>query len=439
MLENFLLPNTISFQVNAMTISPDGSRLYVTDSNMGGVRVFSTDAMQNVENISFAEASFPYGVAIAPDGSGLYTANSFSDNVSLGTQLQPSTTASTLRGAEFDSGSEYLGIFLRDYVGQTPSSGAGSGWTTSPDIVPYGTTPMEHPSVLGEQANYNTEYARDIKLAQFNNVYVRGLNTVNGPQASRIYFYWVESSIVLLPGEWSPYNFTFDQNLQNWLNVSAQTRNEIVYSPAPLTWKPSASYPHYCLVAWVNNSSNPSPPDLSQWANFKTWEDLGNFISTHPNMAWRNTNDIVEKGQFMNAQTRITGPTLGGQVTVGIIMKNIPINTGGTIQFTLINSDASISYTSPSHSIDTNTFSQTIDWPANVPSPVLTYTYNPPGGKLQGGEQIIGFTSFVPSPALLKKLLLRAPHLLFEIPRGSNLSGVQAMVLGTVYFNYHTS
>ena len=65
--ENYALPGILEFQFNGMTISPDGSRLYVSDANFNGVRVFSTKAMQNVENLKFAQASFPMGVAIAPD------------------------------------------------------------------------------------------------------------------------------------------------------------------------------------------------------------------------------------------------------------------------------------------------------------------------------------------------------------------------------------
>lgn len=432
-LENIVLPGTVPFQISGMTISPDGSRLYLADTNLGGVRVFSTDAMQNVENVLFAGASFPMGVAIAPDGSGLFTANAFSDNVSLGGQLAASSAV--LKGPErYGTGTEYQGIFLRDYLGETPTSNNGSGWTLSPDIVPWGTTPMPDPSVLGQQANYGKEFANNITLGQYNNVYVRGLNTNGGQQKSRIYFYWVDSSVVLLPSQWSPYNFSFDQNLQNWLDITAQNQGDIAYSPAPLSWKPSDQYPHYCLVAWVDNTANPSPPDLGEWANFKTWDDLGNFILSHPNMAWRNTNDVAVGHQFMNAQTRVAGVADGGQVTVGVVMKNIPIDSKGTIQFTLINSNGTISYTSPVHPIDTNTFSQTIAWPAHVPDPILTYTYNPASGTLQGSESITAFTSFLPPMSLKKKLLLRAPHLLIDVP--TKAYAVTEMLLGTVRFNY---
>jgi DNA-binding beta-propeller fold protein YncE len=440
-LENFVLPGALTFNLSGMTIAPDGSRLYVLDTNFG-VRVFSTDAMQNVESISFpSDANLPWSIAIAPDGSSLFTANILSNNISLIPQL----AASSSRSAKMEiseallAGADYQGIFLRKYIGQKPGDGTGSGWTLSPDIQPYGTQAMPNPSVLGQQANYNNDYSQNVitELGKYNNVYVRGLNTTPGSQKSRIYFYWVVSSVVQVPSSWSPYNFMFDQNLQNWLDVSAQKQNDIAFSPSPLSWKPDPSNPHYCLVAWVDNSANPTPPDLSQWGNFKTWDDVGNFIVAHPNMAWRNTTDVTSPGQFMNAQSRVIGPSQGGQVTVGVKMDNIPFgDNAGTIQFTLINSNGTISYNSPVSPIKTNTFSQTIDWPANAPDPLLTYTYNPLGGKLQGGEKITAFAAFWPTLALRRRLLLTAPESLIEVQRPGFQGGVQLMILGSVRFNY---
>ncbi len=231
--------------------------------------------------------------------------------------------------------------------GETPTSNNGSGFTLSPDIIAWGTQLISDPSILAQPATTILIMPKTSTLDQYNNVYVRGLNTNNGSQTSRVYFYWVDSSIMLLPSQWSPYNFSFDNNVQNWLDITAQKQGDIAYSPAPLSWKPSASYPHYCLVAWVDNSTHPSPPNLGEWSNFATWDDLGNFIMQHPNMAWRNTNDVAVQSQFMNAQTRVSGVTGGGEVTVGVMMTNIPTNSQGKIQFTLINSDGTISYNSP--------------------------------------------------------------------------------------------
>ena len=436
--------------------------MFVTDPNFGGVRIFSTAAMQNTENLPLAGASFPLGVAIAPDASEIYTANLFSANFSIGQQLQPVARVSATPGVEarvsamagieavLDAGQDYQGIFLRDYIGQTPATNAGSGWTSSPDIFPAGTTLLANPADFGNLANYGTDYGTNVStmLDQINYVYVRGLNTTNGPQTSRVYFFWVESATVLLPSQWSPYNFQFQGNVQNWLDITAPGPKQIAYSPAPLFWQPSSACPHYCLVAWIDNSSTPSPPDLAQYAAFATWEDVGQFIMSHPNLAWRNTNDIKSPGAFMNAATKVKGPQDGGDVTVGVILKNIP--AGGTIQFSLTNSDGRISYNSPVHTIDTNTFSQTISWPADAPEATLVYKYVPaatvpastwygaplpPMNPIPAGAQITAFTSYLPGLALFKRVMLRNPSLLAKVPK-ANLSSVTEMILGTVKYNY---
>lgn len=435
-LENFSLPANISLQVTGLTISPDGSRLFVTDTNFGGIRVFSTGAMQNIENISLPGASFPMGLAVAPDASQLYTANAFSGNFSIAQQLVPVPRGISLD--EFSTGQDYQGIFMRDYIGQTPTSNTGSGWTLSPDIIPWGPTVYTPTSDFGNAANYNTDYGtgRTMTEGMINNVYVRGLNTAAGLQKSRVYFFWVQAATVLVPTQWSFFGFQYQGNPQNWLDITAQAINDIAYSEGPLFWIPSTQYPHYCLVVWVDNSSNPVEPDLTQYA-FATCDELGQFIMSHPNVAWRNTNDVTDPVQFLNTATLANGPSQGGDVTVGVIMKrvpNLPIPPG-TIQFNLSNSDGSISYNSPVHTIDTNTFSQTISWPANVPDPMLVYTYVPASGSLQGGEQIIAFTSYLPPSAVLKRAFLRHKDMLLKVRR-DGFGSLREFVLGTVEYKY---
>lgn len=432
-LDNVALPAGVSLNIYAMAIAPDGSRLYLADTNFGGIRVFSTDAMQNVENVAMAGASFPMGVAISPDGSGLFTANAFSNNISLASQLGATPAPGREAKAALGSGTPYLGIFLRDYFGEPVSNGStGSGWTLSPDIVLYGTAVMPSTDVLGQQANYGKDYSNDTTLGEINHIYVRGYNTNPGPQTSRVYFYSVDCAVVLLPSQWSPYTFSFNGQLQNWLDITAAQQGDIAFSVAPLSWQPSSAYPHYCVVAWVDNTASPMPPDLSTFGNFASQNDLGTFIVGHPNMGWRNIVAAKTPAAFMNAQTRVTGFTAGGQVTVSLVMKNIAVDPNATIQFTLVNSDNSISYNSPVQPINTNTFSQTIDWPANAPDPILTYTYIP-SGPLNMKEQITAVTSFLPPSAMLKLLHLRAPHTLIEVRRHGFYS-VNEMVLGAVRF-----
>lgn len=438
------LPPDAQYQINGMAISPDGSRLLVTDSNAGGFRVFSTDGMDCLETVTFPSSMLPWGVAMAPDGSDAYVAGALSNNICIASQLQPDVDVTLQNTAERETlkleNGRYSGLFLRDYIGQSPSGGTGSGWTYSPDIIPYGPSQMADPSVLGQQANYNTDYGLNsqIVLDQFNNVYFRGINTNNASQKSRLYAFWAVPQICLYPSQWSNSNFfAFSDPLEqkNWVDITAGpsgSETAIGYTNVPLSWKPLSAYPHYCLVAWVDNSDTPTQPDLASFSNFSTWDQLGTFIVEHPNIAWRNTNDVTSSTEFMNARTLANGPTEGGIVIVGLWLSPSIVSLGGTIQFSLLNSDGTINYTSPVHTIDTNTFSETIDWPKHAPNPVLTYSYNLPAGKsITGEEHITAVTSFVPSSAHLKRLLLRHPNDLVAVNTQKGYS-VIAQVLGTV-------
>lgn len=246
-------------------------------------------------------------------------------------------------------------------------------------------------------------------------------------------------AVLLLPSQWSPSGFELVPGTpQNFLDITAQAVNDIAYSPSPLLWKPQTDFPHYCLVVWIDNTSTPSPPDLSQWATFASQTDLGNFIMSHPNMSWRNTNDFTEPGQFLNAATLVNGVTGGGQVTVGLKFSGIGIGVRNKIQFNLLNSDGSINYSSPTTDIVTNTFSETINWPANAPTPTLIYTYTPATQALAGGEQILVFTSFLPPASMLKRLMLRHPKVLVKLRR-ADFSSVTEMILGVVRNTYTKS
>lgn len=440
------IPNASSLLVLATAISPDGERIYAADVNAGGVRVFSTKSLQNIDHIVFTGTALPYGVAVAPDGSAIYTANALSGNLGIAQQIQPEASASQggLRQCNLLlpapipalSTDTYNGIFVRDYVGESPSTTSGSGWTMSPDIIPYGTSLMPDPSVLGQLANYGTDYAHDITLDQVNYLYYRGYNTAPGVQASRIYTYWAFSEIFLTPAKWLNANMAVNRNPQNYLDVKATTNGEIVYTATPVSWTPLSSLGnHFCLIAWVDNDPNPTPPNLNQWS-FTSWDDLGQFILDHPNVAWRNTNDISASGAFLNAQTGVTGPSGGGSVLVGLKLSDNIAQQGGTISFTVMNSDGTLNYNSPQTTISSNTVAEFVNWPANgSKDATITYTYSPAGGTLQAGMVITAYTGTFGTSALMKEAALRAPHMVIN-PENPRLGDTQMLLVGSVNQKY---
>jgi len=63
----------------AVAVTPDGSRAYVANSSSGNVSVIATDSVVATVGVG----SFPVAVAITPDGTHAYVANSDSNNVSV--------------------------------------------------------------------------------------------------------------------------------------------------------------------------------------------------------------------------------------------------------------------------------------------------------------------------------------------------------------------
>ena len=186
----------------------------------------------------------------------------------------------------------YSGFFLRDALGNGPTSPGGGAWTLSPDIIPAGVQPLADPSVLVTRAGYNSEEGRPLQDGSANFVYVRALNLGSGAATARIWLFHTDASLALRPQNWGAEGIRTGGAPVNHVEVTASSANQIVLANPPFQWTPAPARSHYCLIAIAENaplSSPPSPP-LPQQA-FESFDALAAFIRAHPNMAWR---DVVE-------------------------------------------------------------------------------------------------------------------------------------------------
>lgn len=86
----YLPEGTATVSLNDMTVSPDGTRIFATDSAFTGIRVMDAATLRFIQTISWtAGVQFPYGIAVLPDGSQIFTANTFSNNIGIVQQVQP--------------------------------------------------------------------------------------------------------------------------------------------------------------------------------------------------------------------------------------------------------------------------------------------------------------------------------------------------------------
>ncbi|MFY0255953.1 YncE family protein [Chitinophaga sp. 30R24] len=71
-----------------MCISPDGSRLFITDADITGVRVVSTATLRIIQTLSWQQdIRFPQGITMLPDGSSIYLACLNSNNIAQINQI----------------------------------------------------------------------------------------------------------------------------------------------------------------------------------------------------------------------------------------------------------------------------------------------------------------------------------------------------------------
>jgi hypothetical protein len=277
----------------------------------------------------------------------------------------------------------YEGIFIRDYVGETPESD-GNSWTNSPDIFCSRTSPISDISSLTNQDNYDKglpNYNEQTPL-QYNYVYVRGKNYKNGPQTSTIYLYYVDTSIVLWPQNWKTLGIMNGTEERNWIQVATDRMNGLVVGNPPFLWQPPRESIHYCLVAWVKNGDDQgTPPNLYSIGSVP---DMANFILTHPNVGWKNTIEVDGTQPTIENTSPIIGSQQSGKLNIGVQLDNLPDD--GYIEFSVAGPDKenTIEYKKTSIGHAHSGITVEVTWPANFNSS-LVFKYwkgatEPPAG-----------------------------------------------------------
>lgn len=354
---NVVLPSNAQTQLQGLAVSPDGTRLFATDGVAAGVRVFDADSLRLVQTITLATgARLPNGVAVAPDGARILTANTLSASVGVATQVQADASArSRIRpplllapprerpiGALGDGDDDdYHGFFIRDYVGQTPTSGT-QGTTDCPDIWPSGQKPLPDPSIL--VSNYQTTDSPNTIFTSgtgVNNwVYVRGENaTTDGNMETRVWLYYVNGGgspqMILWPPSWLNSGIQTQNTPHTWSPVTSKVVGEVDYTTDPFLWSAVPVDGHYCMVAWADNQPLSTPPTdpRAGIGSIGTMDQLAAFIADHPNFGWKNTQaQPTPTGESYEVVLPFLGPKKGGIFRVGL-MFNDEVPSDSTVSF----------------------------------------------------------------------------------------------------------
>jgi hypothetical protein len=244
---------------------------------------------------------------------------------------------------ELGDGSPYQGLFLRDYLGQTPTSGPNGVWTDCTDIWPSGQTPLADPqtTLVGGYGNDSPNVIYTSGGGVNNYVYVRGINTVNGPNTSRVWLYYVngggDPALMLWPPSWLNAGISSLQHGTGYVEVSSAALNEIDFTYPPFVWSAVPVSGHYCMIAWVENPplSQPAVDPRQGIGSLGTWDQLAAFVQNNPNMGWKNTVDQpTPSGESWELNIALQGPPRGGHFRAGLQFTNAP--TDASFSFSIV-------------------------------------------------------------------------------------------------------
>jgi DNA-binding beta-propeller fold protein YncE len=399
-----LTVNSVVLPANSLTslaelvVSPDGTRLLAADPVTAGVRIFDAASLRLVQTIPWtAGVKMPNGIAVAPDGSRIFTANTNSNNLGIVAQVQAGTQAAAQEVADLDvavtrelvGDATYQGLFIRDYVGQTPDSGNQTGSVTDcPDIWAAGQTPLPDPTTLA--STYDTQDSPNqifTSGAGVNNyIYVRGKNTVNGANTSRVWLYYVngggDASLILWPPSWLSDGVQAMKTGLPYIEVTSSALGEVDYTNPPFLWKAVPVTGHYCMIAWIENPplSQPAVDPRQGIGSIGTLNDLGAFIANHPQMGWKNTvEQPTSTGETWELVMPFVGPPVGGLFKAGVQFTNMP--TDAFFSFSMVGpsngkQNASVNVPKTQISQADETYLVPLDWTgANNYKTQMVFTY----------------------------------------------------------------
>lgn len=294
---------------------------------------------------------------------------------------------------------QYNDLYMRCNLSDSGSVPRSGTLSASPDIIPYGTSPVADP-VTEFTNNYSKDVGKNLTANQQNFIYTRAYNYAAGPAAGDIYLYYSPAALLLYPSLWSENTLLTSQGADH-VTVSASSANQIVVSNDPFTWVPQQiSNDHYCMVARVSTEANPNPVPQTGDIN-----DFAHWISTNGGWAWRNVTVVTAGAPTFTRTMNYTQGDLAGTMQFVLQCQNVPV--GAKVGFSCGTPGPTPLINLPPTTV-TNGSSFVIGMVSNVPANFISnisYSYWANGNNPPPGFQIsLMVTYYVPpkQTALLK-------------------------------------
>lgn len=217
---------------------------------------------------------------------------------------------------------EYDGLFVRQFAGQTAAQ-AGTGAQTSPDIIVSGVAAAQDTSAYVRTYSAGT-LANAVVTGVPNLVYLRVINPNNRAQNARVYLFSGDTATPSVSAL-SQSGFKVAGQTQNWVDLKADTLNEVLVSTVPIVWVPPPPTKQQFLVTYVDGSANPQPPDFST-VFYVTLAAMTEFIAAQPQLSWVGvTSTKPSPAPTFTSQLPVT-VTSGGTYYVGVQFQNMPVD-----------------------------------------------------------------------------------------------------------------
>jgi hypothetical protein len=227
---------------------------------------------------------------------------------------------------------QWTDLYLRHTFQDTGIYPTAGTLSSSPDVIPLGGSPVSDPQQLITDDNWTKDYGSSTNASEPNYIYLRGRNLGEAQTEGRLYLYYSPASLLLWPTDpldpakgWAnhPLKTSFGEEFQTVRPAAGErfvTAEGFRWIPEPI------SNDHYCLVGRISTDANPNPiPAVGTLTDFAT------YISTHPDMAWRNVTTINPANPVSTAIVNYSQGSQGGETYLILRCENAP--NGSEVKF----------------------------------------------------------------------------------------------------------
>ncbi len=223
---------------------------------------------------------------------------------------------------------QYNGILVRYNLTDTGSMPRTGGWTACPDLIPYGTEPVQKPTQFFKD-NYGQNVGKALIAKAQNYVYVRGKNLTGAPLTGTARVFYAPQSLFLYPSQWLE-NKIQTTNGSETSDITNLAPNDIGVTIDPFTWVPSDISEHHCLITIVSTPDHPFASQLPG-PDITSVNDLGAWIAKTGGTGWHNIQITTAGAPTFTNFTEYPGSSTAETIMFTITAENVSI--GAEVSF----------------------------------------------------------------------------------------------------------